>query len=336
MKSAQKWVLLGADTLVGREIRELIEDRKLPVRLKCCGSISDQRVLSLAAEDSFDVFEELSAPTLADAAAILLAGSAEQAQKALDLTRSADPQPTLIDLTGSFDNEAGVPVRAPAFDRADASAGHTRRQIVAHPAAIALATVFDAVHRAAPVLRSVATVFEPASARDKAGIDELHQQTSQIFSFQALPKKVYDVQVSFNMLPRLGSAAPRPLAVCEDRILRHLASLLNPRGVPVPSLRLVHAPVFSGYCASVWIEFERRPPVEELRNCLVSAGVEFWSDDDGPLTNSSLAGQSGTLVSSIRDDPGDPRGAWLWVACDNIRESALNAVALAGLSTIGA
>ena len=61
MKTHPKWVLLGADTLVGREIREVVDDRRLPVRLRACGSAADQRVLSLESEDNFDVLEELSA-----------------------------------------------------------------------------------------------------------------------------------------------------------------------------------------------------------------------------------------------------------------------------------
>lgn len=332
MKTPQKWVLLGADTLVGKEIRELIEDRKLPVRLTCCGSASDQRVLSLASEDNFDVFEELSAATLAGAAAVILAGSPEQAAQAVQLASGLDPQPVVIDVAGHFDSDEAAAVRAPAFEQIASGARPARHQTVAHPAAIALATGLNAMHSAHPLVRAIVTVFEPASARGAAGVDELHQQTSQLFNFQALPKKVFDVQASFNMLPRLGDEAPLPLAASEARLRRHLAVLLASRGVPLPSLRLVHAPVFSGYCASVWVEFMTRPPVQDLQDCLTSAGIEFWSAEDGPLTNSSLAGQSGTLVSSILPDPDSATACWLWLACDNIRESAMNAVALAGLA----
>lgn len=332
MKSIQKWVLLGADTLAGREIRDLVEDRKFPVRLTCCGSTSDQRVLSLASEDNFDVFEELSASTIAGASAVILAGPPEQSAQAVLLAAGQQPQPVLIDVDGHFESDDAAVVRAPAFERGPVDAGASPRQTVAHPAAITLATAFDALHSAHPVARAVVTVFEPASARGAAGVGELHQQTSQLFNFQSLPKKVFDVQASFNMLPRLGDEAPVPLASGEARIRRHLAALLTPRGVPLPSLRLVHAPVFSGYCASVWVEFANRPAVEDLQNSLTSAGIEFWSAEDGPLTNSSLAGQSGALVSSIQVDPDSPNACWMWLACDNIRESAMNAVALAGLA----
>ena len=52
-----------------------------------------------------------------------------------------------------------------------------------------------------------ATVMEPASEYGRAAMDELHQQTVNLLSFQTLPREQYDAQVSFNLLPELGEAA---------------------------------------------------------------------------------------------------------------------------------
>ena len=38
-------------------------------------------------------------------------------------------------------------------------------------------------------------------------MDELHQQTISLLSFQSIPKETYDAQVAFNLLPVLGEAA---------------------------------------------------------------------------------------------------------------------------------
>ena len=35
-------------------------------------------------------------------------------------------------------------------------------------------------------------------------MDELHQQTVNLLSFQSLPREQYDAQVSFNLLPVAG------------------------------------------------------------------------------------------------------------------------------------
>jgi hypothetical protein len=66
----------------------------------------------------------------------------------------------------------------------------------------------------------VATVFEPASEQTK-GMDELHEQTVNLLSFQPLPKKVFDTQVAFNMVARYGEQAVPALATIERRVLKH-------------------------------------------------------------------------------------------------------------------
>ena len=74
--------------------------------------------------------------------------------------------------------------------------------------------------------RVVATVFEPASEHGQKGMDELHEQTVNLLSFQQLPKKVFDTQVAFNMVARYGEQsvpalasdrAPRAQALPADR-----------------------------------------------------------------------------------------------------------------------
>ena len=52
-------------------------------------------------------------------------------------------------------------------------------------------------------------------------MDELHQQTVNLLSFQPLPKDVFDAQVAFNMLARYGQKSQPTLDSVEARILRH-------------------------------------------------------------------------------------------------------------------
>ena len=95
-------------------------------------------------------------------------------------------------------------IRAPLVEGPDYEPDHTGPQIVAHPAATAIAIVLQRLNRAIPIARAIVHIFEPASERGKAGIEELQQQTVNLFSFQPLPKKVFDAQVAFTMLAQLG------------------------------------------------------------------------------------------------------------------------------------
>jgi hypothetical protein len=125
------------------------------------------------------------------------------------------------------------------------------------------------------VRRSIIHVFEPASERGKKGMDELRQQTVGVLTFQKLKMDVFDAQLGFNLLARYGEEALEPLEGVEERILRHVASLLALYpSIPMPSLRLIQAPVFHGHSFSIWVEFDEIPNLEMLTERLAAAGFE--------------------------------------------------------------
>jgi len=199
-----------------------------------------------------------------------------------------------------------------------------------HPASIALALFLTQLRKAGAIRRSVVEVFEPASERGKEGIDELQKQTVGLLSFKPLPKEVYDAQVSFSLLPRYGSDSPHSLEEIELKIDRHLASLLAGAGnVPMPSLRLIQAPVFHGYSLSAWVEFESNPGREAMVEALTLPRIDLRAKDEEPPTNVGVAGQGGITVGAITPDRNEPKAFWFWVVTDNLRISAENALEVA-------
>jgi aspartate-semialdehyde dehydrogenase len=325
------WILLGGDTLLGKEIRDLAEERKLPVHLRLLSAGTAERVLT-EEEGELSVMEPLDAESVEDAAVVLLAGAAESNRKAFELVRKAERRPALVDLRGDLEGLPEARLRAPLSETASVPGGPGTVHVVAHAAASALARVLAALHERSPIRHVVATIFEPASERGREGVDELHKQTVSLFSFQKLPKAVFDAQASFNLLPRYGEDAPVSLESVEQRIERHLATLLAPRGIPLPSLRLIQAPVFHGYCQSVWVEFAIRPAAMEVERWCEEAGFDVRRADVEPGSNASAAGMSGVIVGDILEDRSDGRGMWLWLAGDNLRTMAENALLTAGLA----
>ena len=331
MTAKQNWILVGGDSLLGREIRDLLATRELPVVLRLCSASKDERVLT-EDEGELALIEPLEAETLAAADVLLLAGGEESAGQALAQRRALKRRPVVIDLTGGCENLPESLLRAPVLDAGTASFDEETIHTIVHPAASALARLLLLVHATQPIRHAVATIFEPASARGQKGVEELHRQTASLFSFQSLPREVFDAQASFNLLPRLGSEATQSLAESELRIEKHLASMLGASGVPLPSIRLVQAPVFHGYCQSVWIEFETRPPVQLIEKCLGEGGVDVRQADMEPASNAGVAGQSGLTVSDIQEDRTRSHGLWLWLASDNLRTTAENAILAAAMA----
>ncbi len=324
---AKPFAIVGGETLLGRELIEVLKDAGFGARLRpITGGETGARVL-VEEEGEAAVMLSLDAESLAGAAAVLLAGSEVSSRKVLELLgRRAVP---VIDATGALEDRPSARLRCPALEtaRPTSTAGI---QVVAHPAAIALGLFFRRLHAIQPFRSSVVTVLEPASERGQAGLDELHKQTVGLLSFQKLEKKIFDAQAAFNLLSAYGEDAPRPLESIELRIERNLATLLSwgPPS-PMPSLRLVQAPVFHGYSFPVWVEFEIFPNLETLAAALSGGGIDVRSEDEEPPTNAGAAGQSGIAIGSIAPDRNHPHAAWFWIAGDNLRltaESALEAV----------
>jgi aspartate-semialdehyde dehydrogenase len=159
-------------------------------------------------------------------------------------------------------------------------------------------------------------------------MDELHQQTLNLLSFQSLPKEQYDAQVAFNLLPVFGDGAVQRLSITENRIRKHFARLAAGR-LPEPVLQIVHAPVFHGYVISVLLEFAKPVELTLLERALEGEHVEVLLGDAEPPSNVSAAGRKEILVR-LPEDSGTPVSrVWLWLAADNLKLAAQNAIACA-------
>ncbi len=102
--------------------------------------------------------------------------------------------------------------------------------VPAHPAALALALVLERLQQAAPVRFAAATLLQPASEFGRAAMDELHQQTVSLLSFQGMPRAIYDAQAAYNLLAGLGEGANVSLGAVEARIRRHYDALSQGAG----------------------------------------------------------------------------------------------------------
>ncbi|HTQ56241.1 MAG TPA: Asd/ArgC dimerization domain-containing protein [Bryobacteraceae bacterium] len=328
MADRRTWVVVGSESLLGRELRDVVADQKPARDLKLIAEDPEKTGVLTEQGGEAALVLGLDAAVLRGGGVVFLVGTAESAQRVLSLARGA----AIIDLTHAAEDHPRSLIRAPFVEPAEFRAPEDAVHLVAHPAAIAIAMVLQTVHRQFPIRRSVIQIFEPASERGTAGVEELQQQTVSLLSFKNMPKKIFDHQLSFNMLARYGEEAPFALESAELRIERHLATLLS-RGAgagpaaPMPSLRLIQAPVFHGYSLSFWIEFEENPGVEALEAGLKHRLIDVRGSDLEPPTSAGIAGQSGVAVGAVTMDRNAPQACWCWVVADNLRLAAENAVA---------
>jgi aspartate-semialdehyde dehydrogenase len=325
--------LVGSDSLLAREVRDIVSTSGADLSLRLVAAVDEESGALTRVGDEPSVVNGLNAESLLDVRAVILAGNAESSRQTLELL--GDPPDTpVIDLTYSAEERPDARLRAPLVesvlveDPADAAV-----HVIAHPAAIALALFLRRLHANDPIRSSVIQIFAPASEHGVLGVHELQQQTVSLLAFRSMPKAVFDTQLSFNLLARYGEEAPVPLEESEMRIERHLASLLalpgDGEGAPMPSLRLIQAPVFHGYSFSAWVEFMDAPDMEALESSLSIDSIEVRGGDFEPPSNVGQAGQGGIAVGAITPDRNHPEAAWLWFVADNVRLAAENAVAVA-------
>jgi aspartate-semialdehyde dehydrogenase len=242
---------------------------------------------------------------------------------------------SIVDLTYALENEPGVLVRASLIPATLLGEQQGRPNlatpaiVAAHPAAVMLGLAGARLAAKLVVRTFAAIVYEPASEHGREAMDELHQQTVNLLSFKDLPREQYDAQAAFNLLPALGESAKVNLTATAERIRRHYGALGS--ALPELTLDLLQAPVFHGYVASVLLELDAEATVFEIERALEGESIDVVSEDSDPPSNLSAAGQEDVMVrvrtTGVEDKPS--RRFWLWLAADNLKLHALNAIACA-------
>lgn len=319
--------IVGAATLKGKEVAEMLNERNFPavdVRLLD----DDESIGQLEATgDEINFIQSVRAEQFTHVDFTFFAADAECTLN--NWKRARDAGSAIIDLSGALDSEPGATVRSLWLEREREKMWQPELQpapcVVAHPAAVTLALLLLRARKAGPMRNALATVFEPASEQGQKGMDELHQQTVSLLSFQSLPKDVYDTQVAFNMVARYGEKSQRSLEALEARVRRHYQEIAGADS-PQPALMLLQAPVFHGHAMAIFLEMEQTVDLGKLSLALAGDHVTLaGSDDESQPSNVNTAGQASILVS-LKSEASRPNGVWLWVAADNLRIAAMTAV----------
>lgn len=323
-----KIAIAGASSLVGRELKDVISESPLA---SASFALLDEEVAQGQLDqvgDEVTFIQAISADAFEQADFTFFCGPENLTRRHWrEALRSGS---TVLDLTGALDQESGVLVRAPWLGNVAAAVDlFTPAVVPAHPAVIAIALLLERLGEAAPIRFAAATVLEPASEFGRAAMDELHQQTVSLLSFQPLPRAVYDAQVAYNLLAGLGETATVSLNAVEARIRRHYEALTAGRG-PALAVQVIHAPVFHGLAFSIAIELERPVEVAALEEALSGEHVDLVLEDTDSPSNLAATGQNDILVRLHPEPHGRNSNlasrVWLWAAADNLRLNAQNAV----------
>ena len=318
--------VVGAATLKGRELKDVLSERNFPAR--DTRLLDDEESLGQvdAVGDEPTFIQNVLPEHLEDVDFTFFASDESFTRNTWQMARKAGSD--IIDLSYALEGESGASLRAPWVERelgalpridfggapvaSSSSGGHG-----AGAAALR-------VQKAGRIARAVVTALEPASEHGRRGMDELHEQTVNLLSFQQLPRSVFDTQIAFNLVDRYGEKSLPTLASVEQRIQRHFRSIVA-GNAPVPSLMLLQAPIFHGHAFSIYIEMKDPVRLEPISNALAGDHIEIAQGFEDSPSNVNAAGQEQIQVM-LRQDPEHANGLWLWAASDNLRIAAITAV----------
>lgn len=322
--------IVGASSLAGRELADVLAESTLAGATLVLLDDEEAAGQITATGDEAAVIQRLDESSYEGMDFAFFTGSAAVARAQWQSARKAGA--SIVDLTHALEGESGVLVRSPWIEEAlkGKAAGldlGTQAVVAAHPASVMLGLVAARLSAKLQVAGVAATVLEPVSEHGQTAMDELHQQTVNLLSFQSLPRDQYDAQIAFNLLPSLGEGAK--IAAGRERIATQYVKLSAER-LPALTVQLVYAPVFHGYTASVLVDLAEAATLEEVEAALAGPHLDLVSEGSDPPSNLSAAGQD-DILTRVRAGFGGERGRrfWVWLAADNLKLAALNAVACA-------
>ena len=322
MATEYKIALVGASSLVAKELKECLTESPLAGASFVLLDVQEAQGQLEQVGDEVTVVQTIREDSFHEIDFTFFAGSEELTRKYWRHALGAGS--TVLDLSGALDAEPGVLVEAPWLSEGTKSPDLLTKAVVpANAAALALALLMDRLQSVAEIRFMTATVLQPASEYGKEGLDELHQQTVSLLSFQNLPRAVFDTQVAYNVLGSFGENATASLARAEERIRRHYAVLAGDR-LPELRLQVLHAPVFHGNTFSICVELERAVPLATIEDALGGDHLDLVLEETDSPSNLAAAGQNEVLVWLKPEPPvdrltGETNRFWLWAASDNLR-----------------
>lgn len=323
--------ILGATGAVGKELLELLAERKFPIKnLKLLASprsagskvmFEGQEIIVEAVSDSS--FEDVD---------ILLASAGGSTSKAW-AKKAVAAGAVVIDNSSAFRMDDTVPLIVPEINP-EAAAKH--QGIIANPncTTILMGVAIYPLHQVQRIKRVVVATYQSASGAGARAMEEAKIQARDILDGKEPKAEILPYPIAFNLFPHNSPLDDQGYCEEEMKMVNETRKIFNSPEIKV-SATCVRVPILRAHSETVNIEFEQPFPVEKARELIAAAPgvklVEDWQSNYFPMPIDAT-GQDPVLVGRIRQDISHDCGLELWLCGDQIRKgAALNAIQIAEL-----
>jgi len=326
----RKIAIAGATGNVGREILNLLYDRKFPaseiIPLASQNSAGKKisfgdKTLIVQSLDSYD-FKGTSIGLFSPGGKV----------SAIHAPRAGNAGCVVIDNTSHFRMDKDVPLVVPEVNP-EAIADFKKRNIIANPncSTIQMVVALKPLHEIAKIKRIVVATYQAVSGAGKEAMDELYNSTKKIYENQNLEPKKFSKRIAFNVIPQIDVFMDDGVTKEEWKMKVETKKILD-SNIEVEAT-CVRVPVFNCHSEAINIEFEKPISVEQARKALENTDGVLVVDNPQEMkfiTPIEASAKDPVFVSRIRKDYSVKNGLSMWVVADNLKKgAALNAVQIA-------
>ncbi len=325
--------IAGATGAVGSEILRILEERKFPVSelaLLASPKSAGKTIEAFGAEhqvqalDGFD-FHGWDLALFSPGGAV----------SAIHAPRAAEAGCIVIDNTSHFRQEPDVPLVVPEVN-GETLASRPPRGIIANPncCAIQLVAALKPLADVAPLKRVITDTYQAASGAGASAMQELFEQTRQLYNGEEITPAKFQRQLAFNVIPQIDVFLDDGETLEEWKMRAETRKILN-----LPNLAFqatcVRVPVMVSHAIAAHLEFSSPlpPAIAEAALSNTQGIILLGENPNDFATPLDAAGTDPVFISRLRRDTSVTHGLSLWIVADNLRKgAALNAVQIAETS----
>ena len=184
------------------------------------------------------------------------------------------------------------------------------------------------------IKRVVATSFQSVSGAGNNGMNELLENTKRFFNNKKSLNKVFDKNITFNVIPKIGSFNLNGYTEEEMKFNNESRKILNDKNILL-SATTVRVPVLRSHSISLNIEFKGNVEINKIKKEIIKfPGIDLI---DNPKKNQfptpiDSSNKDNCIIGRIRKDYSKGNCISAWIVGDQIRKgAALNAIQIAEL-----
>ncbi|WP_088182224.1 aspartate-semialdehyde dehydrogenase [Sphingobium sp. Z007] len=327
-------VVVGATGNVGREMLTILAEREFPIDEIAAVASSRSQGLTIDFGDSGKTMKCQNIEHFDFTGWDIALFAAGSGATEIYAPKAAAAGCVVIDNSSLYRMDPDVPLIVPEVNP-DAIDGYKKKNIIANPncSTAQMVVALKPLHDFAKIKRVVVSTYQSVSGAGKAGMDELFEQSRNIFVGDPAEPKKFTKQIAFNVIPHIDVFLDDGSTKEEWKMVAETKKILDPK-VKVTAT-CVRVPVFVGHSESINIEFENEISAKEAQDILREApGIMLVDkrEDGGYITPIECVGDFATFISRVREDSTIENGINLWCVSDNLRKgAALNAVQIAEL-----